>query len=278
MAGDAHAADAAGAQVDIIGHIVDHKYLELPFIDSHHLLAGRLDLPTLSGLSELVGTDLGLTRHVVIMWVAGILLFALLASAFRGGKRGRLANFFESIVIFIRDEVVIPNMGDAGRAFMPFFLTLFFFILFCNLLGLFPYSATATGNINVTAGLALCTFAVTQITGIVKNGFFGYLKSIVPSGLPIGVLPIMIPIEIISLFIKPFALCIRLFANMVAGHVVILVFLGLIVMLQHEAVAVVSIPFATAIYMLEIFIAFVQAFIFTLLSAIFIGMAAHPDH
>jgi F-type H+-transporting ATPase subunit a len=273
MAGDAHAADAAGAQIDIIGHITDHNYLELPFVDPNHLLAGRIELPQF----EIYGIDMSITRHVAMMWLAGLLLFILLKSAF-SGNRGRLANFFESIVVFIRDEVVLPNMGEAGRPYMPFFLTIFFFILFCNLLGLFPYSATATSNINVTAGLALCTFAVTQVTGVVKNGLFGYLKSFVPGGIPSWVLPILIPIEIVSLFIKPFALCVRLFANMVAGHVVILVFLGLIIMLGHVAVASISIPFATAIYLLEIFIAFVQAFIFTLLSAIFIGMAAHPDH
>ena len=273
MAGDAHAAGAAGGQVDIIGHIVDHDYLELPFIDPHHMLAGKLELPQF----ELFGIDMSITRHVAVMWLAGLLLFILLKAAF-SGKRGRLANFFETLVVFIRDEVVLPNMGEAGRPFMPFFLTIFFFILFCNLLGLFPYSATATGNVNVTAGLALCTFVVTQGTGIVKNGLFGFLRSFAPSGVPWPVLLILVPIEIVSAFIKPFALTVRLFANMVAGHVVILVFLGLIVMLGHVAVAAISIPLATAIYVFEIFIAFVQAFIFTLLSAIFIGMAAHPDH
>lgn len=274
MAGDVHTAEAADSQIDIVGHITDHNYLELPFVDPHHLLAGKLSLPQF----ELFGIDLSITRHIALMWVAGILLFLLLKSAFRRGKRGRLTNFFEAIAVFIRDEVVMPNMGAAGRPFMPFFLTIFFFILFCNLLGLFPYSATATGNVNVTAGLAICTFLITQGMGIAQNGFLGYCKSFVPGGIPAWVLPILVPIEIVSAFIKPFALCIRLFANMVAGHVVILVFLGLVVILQHEAVAVLAVPFAAAVYLLEIFIAFVQAFIFTLLSAIFIGMAAHPDH
>ena len=220
------AGGATGGQVDIIGHILDSNYLELPFIDPHHLLAGKLELPEF----ELFGVDMSITRHVVVMWLAGLLLFVLLKMAF-SGRRGRLANFFETLVIYIRDEVVIPNMGEAGRAFMPFFLTVFFFILFCNLLGLFPYSATATGNINVTAGLALVTFVVTQLTGIAKNGFGGFLKSFVPSGVPSWVLPMLVPIEVLSAFIKPFALTVRLFANMVAGHVVILVFLGLIIML-----------------------------------------------
>ena len=161
---------------------------------------------------------------------------------------------------------------------MPFFLTVFFFILFCNLIGLIPYSATPTGNISVTAALALCTFVVVQVAGIANNGLFGYFKSLVPSGMPLWLLPMMVPIEILGLFSKPFALCIRLFANMIAGHVAILVFLGLIIMLQNYLIAPFSVGFAAAIYLLEIFIAFIQAFIFTLLSALFISMAAHPDH
>ena len=114
--------------------------------------------------------------------------------------------------------------------------------------------------------------------GIANNGFFGYIKSLIPSNVPTGLLLILIPVEIISLFVKPFALCIRLFANMTGGHVAILVFLGLIIILQNVWVAIGAVPFAVAIYMLEIFIGFIQAFVFTLLSAVFISMAAHPDH
>jgi len=191
---------------------------------------------------------------------------------------GGLANFFEAIVVFLRDEVITPIMGEDGRRYLPYLLTVFFFILFCNLLGLIPYSATATGNISVTAGLALCTFVLTQAAGIANNGFFGYCKSLVPGGIPWWLLPIMIPVELVSLFAKPFALCIRLFANMFAGHMVILVFLGLIIMLKSYLIAPFSVAFAVAIYMLEIFVSAVQAFIFTLLSALFISMAAHPDH
>ena len=281
MAGDTDAAEAANAQVDIIGHVLDQNYLELPFVDSHHLLAGKLALPSIPPF-ELGGVvvDLSITRHIAIMWVASLLLIFLMIRSFRkpSAVPTGLANLFEVIVVFIRDEVVLPNMGEHGRKYMPFFLTVFFFILFCNLIGLFPYSATATGNISVTAALALCTFAVTQITGIVNNGFIGYCRSLIPSGMPAWLLPIMIPIEIMGLLSKPFALAIRLFANMIAGHVAILVFLGLIIMMKMWYLAFVSVPLAAALYLLEIFIAFVQAFIFTLLSALFINMAAHPDH
>jgi F-type H+-transporting ATPase subunit a len=146
------------------------------------------------------------------------------------------------------------------------------------MLGMVPYTATATGNISVTAALALISFTVTQGAGMVNNGFFGHWKNLVPSGLPAPLLIIMIPIEIIGMLAKPFALCIRLFANMIAGHIAILVFLGLIIMLKSYLVAPASIALASALYMLEIFIGFVQAFIFTLLTALFVSMAAHPDH
>ena len=281
MAGEAHAAEAADRQVDIIGHILPNKdeignYIELPLVDPDHLLAGKIYLPEF----ELFGIDLSITNHIVMMWVAAALLIVLMLTAFRGTGLvpSGLANLFEAIVVFIRDVVVEPVMGEHGRVYLPYLLTAFFFILFCNLLGLVPYSATATGNISVTAALALCTFAITQVSGIVNNGLFGYCKSLVPSGIPLWLLPIMIPVELISLLAKPFALCIRLFANMVAGHVAILVFLGLIIMLQSFYVAPFSVVFAAALYLLEIFIAFIQAFIFTLLSALFISMAAHPDH
>ena len=276
MAGETQAADAANAQVDIIGHILDSPYIELPFVNFDHLLAGEVPLPSL----ELFGIDLSITRHVVIMWVASILLIVLMLRAFRKPRTvpSGLANFFEAIVLFLRDEVVLPIMGEDGKKYLPFLLTLFFFILFCNLLGLVPYSATATGNISVTAGLALCSFLVMLGAGIANNGLFGYFKSLIPSGVPPVLLIILIPVELIGLLVKPFALCVRLFANMTGGHVAILVFLGLISILQSEWIAIGSVPFAVAIYMLEIFVGFVQAFVFTLLSTVFISMAAHPDH
>ena len=276
MAGETQAADAANAQVDIIGHILDSPYIELPFVNFDHLLAGEVSLPSL----ELFGIDLSITRHVVIMWVASILLIVLMLRAFRKPRTvpSGLANFFEAIVLFLRDEVVLPIMGEDGKKYLPFLLTLFFFILFCNLLGLVPYSATATGNISVTAGLALCSFLVMIGAGIANNGLFGYFKSLIPSGVPPVLLVILIPVELIGLLVKPFALCVRLFANMTGGHVAILVFLGLISILQSEWIAIGSVPFAVAIYMLEIFVGFVQAFVFTLLSTVFISMAAHPDH
>ena len=275
---------ASGTQPDIIGHIMDSNVLELPFInftDSHTIVADTLSLPTIPSFNVAgVEIDMSITKHVAIMWVASILLITMMLKAFRKPKDvpSGLANFFEAIVLFLRDEVVIPIMGEHRKKYLPFLLTIFFFILFCNLLGLIPYSATATGNISVTAGLAICSFLVMLGAGIANNGFFGYFKSLIPSGVPPALLIILIPVELISLFVKPFALCVRLFANMTGGHVAILVFLGLIIIMQNEWIAIGAIPFAAAIYLLEIFVGFVQAFVFTLLSTVFIGMAAHPDH
>lgn len=269
------AANADG-QVDVIGHILDHHSLEVPFINAQHIFDGHIELPHI----ELFGLDMSITRHVVMMWIASILLITTMMASF---SRPRfvptgLANFLETIVVFLREEVITPIMGDHGKAYTPFLLTIFFFILYCNLLGLIPYSATATGNISVTLALALISFVVTQGAGMVNNGFFGHWKNIVPSGLPAPLLIIMIPIEIIGMIAKPFALCIRLFANMIAGHIAILVFLGLIMMLQSYWIAPASVALATALYMLEIFIGFAHAFIFTVLTTLFVSMAAHPDH
>ena len=226
--------------------------------------------------------DMSITTHVLMLWIAGILLTLLFWFKFRkydGNPKGFLSGALETIVLFIRDEIAIPNMGKSlGLAMTPFLCTMFFFILTLNLLGLIPIFATATGNINVTAGMAIVTFLLTQLYGIKKNGLGGYLSHLVPSGVPVFLLPIMIPIEIMGLFTKPFALAMRLFANMVAGHTVIYALIGLIIVLGYWAVSFVSIPMAVAINFLELFVAFLQAFIFTMLSALFIGMSAHGGH
>jgi len=152
--------------------------------------------------------------------------------------------------------------------------------LTCNLLGLVPGMATATGNISVTAGLALMAFFMIQLGGIREYGVIQHFKNLVPHGLPIWLVPIMFALELLSTFIKPFALCIRLFANMMAGHVVILAFISLIFILSEfwYAVAPLSVAFSLFVYLLEILVAFLQAYIFTMLTAQFIGMSVHPAH
>jgi F-type H+-transporting ATPase subunit a len=183
-------------------------------------------------------------------------------------------------MLFIRDEIARKAMGPGGDRFVGYLMTTFFFILTCNLLGLVPGMSTATGNISVTAALALIAFAVIQGAGIKEFGLVGHYKNLVPSGIPMWLLPIMIPIEFLGMLIKPFALAIRLFANMMAGHVVILALISLIFILKD--VWYVAAPFAVAftlfMNLLELLVAALQAYIFTMLTAQFIGMSVHPAH
>jgi F-type H+-transporting ATPase subunit a len=225
------------------------------------------------------------TKHVIMMWIASALLLLVVLGAARRRSlvpRG-LYNFVELLVAFVRNELAVPNIGkENADRFLPYLLTAFFFILFVNLFGLLPFAGTATANINVTVCLALFTFLVTQYAAIRSMGLGGYLGHLT-GGVPKSLWPlwiIMIPVEFLGLFTKPFALTVRLFANMVAGHFVILALLGLIFAISVW-VAPVSIGLALAIFMLELFVAFVQAYIFTMLSSLFIGAAfAHhgDDH
>jgi F-type H+-transporting ATPase subunit a len=190
----------------------------------------------------------------------------------------------EGLVLFIRDDIAVQNIGHDGRKFVPLLCSFFFFILIAALFGLLPFSATSTGNISVTMGLAVISFAAMQYAGISKYGVVHHFTGMIPPGLPIWLVPIMIPVEIVGLFTKPMALMIRLFANMLAGHMVITTLLMLIPIMAgiHFAFGAVTIPIslglALFVMLLEVLVAFIQAYIFTLLSAIFIGMFAHPAH
>jgi F-type H+-transporting ATPase subunit a len=229
---------------------------------------------------QVFGIDFSITKHLVMMWVASALLVIIFHFAFRHPRqvpRG-LANLLEAIIVFLRDEVVLPNMGEAGKPYLPYLLTVFFFILFCNLLGLIPYSATATGNVTVTAALAAISLIMIQVGGIKEHGVKHHLQNLVPPGIPVWLLPIMIPVEIMGQFTKPFALCIRLFANMTAGHIVIYSFLGLIFVFKSIWIAPLSVGFALFISLLELFIALLQAYVFTMLTSLFMGMSIHPQH
>jgi F-type H+-transporting ATPase subunit a len=216
------------------------------------------------------------------MWVVTLILIILLSSVAKSYRKSLvprgLTNFFEIIIVFIRDDIVKSTIGYGYERFLPYLLTIFFFILFSNFIGLVPFSATVTSNIAVTATLAGFTFFATQIGGIMHHGFFGYFKGLLPQGMPVALLPLIIIVEILGLFTKPFALCIRLFANMTAGHVVIFSLIGLIFIMQTPFVAPVSVGFALFIYLLEILVALIQAYIFTMLSSLFISMAVHQEH
>lgn len=228
-----------------------------------------------------VTIDLSISAKILMLIVAGVVMILFFGYAAASNRKRKhptgLGNFVEMMMVFVRDDVVIPSMGKDGVKFLPFFFTLFFFILFINFIGLVPGMSTGTSSVSVTAGLAIITFFMTQIHGIKHNGFFGYFKGLIPPGVPVFVLPIMIIIEFLGLLTKPFALAIRLFANMTAGHIVIYALIGLIFMLGY-AVIPVSIAFSLFIYVLEILVAVLQAYIFTMLSALFIGMGIHQDH
>ncbi len=249
--------EALGADF-IMQHILDHPIIHLHFM----------------------GFDLSITKHVVMLWIASAILVATLTVAFRRPKlvpKG-LSNFFESIILYLESEVMRPYLGSDSRKYAPYLLTAFFFILVCNLLGLVPGSATATGDISVTIAMATLTFIVVQLAGIRNNGFFGYIKGLIPPGLPVFILPIMVPVEIIGLFTKHVALAIRLFANMVAGHVVIFALLLIIFTFKSWLVGGITLAGILFVSLLEILIGLIQAYIFTILSSVFIGMAVHQDH
>lgn len=260
---------------DIIEKVVDHNYVDFYFL-------GKLHLPKfppvhIGGMT----IDFSITKSLFMMIVSSVILIFVLMRAVSINTKNRvpkgIGNFIEVIIVFIRDEIVLPNMGKEGLKLLPFFLTVFFFILFANFIGLVPFMAQPTKNINVTTGLALITFFTTQIMGMKKNGVFGYFKGLVPHGVPAFVLPIMIVVEFIGLFTKPFALLMRLFANITAGSIIVLSLIGLIFIMKWAG-AVIAIPFALFIYCLEIFVALLQAYIFTMLSTIFINMAMHQEH
>ena len=238
----------------------------------HHLV----DSPTVFGLDL---SRIGITKHVIFMWIAAAILIVLLSTAARqkGLVPRGFRNFLEPILLFLRDEVAVPNLHDKADRYLPFLWTVFFFILSCNLLGLVPGGATATGNLSVTAGLALISFVLIHFVGIRENGLLGYLGSIVPP-VPWWLWPILLVVEIVGLVAKPFALAVRLWANMTGGHVIILVLMGFIFLFKSWFIVPVSVVGSAAIYFLEMFVAVLQAYVFTFLTAVFMGMAAHPHH
>jgi F-type H+-transporting ATPase subunit a len=248
----------------------------------HHIL----DHP-LRKMFMLGDIPVNLTKHLVTMWIVSGLLIALFLFLRYGaaGLTRRLRLLVEAIVLYVRDEVVLPTLGEAGRQYLHYFLTLFFFILACNLIGMIPGMSTATGNFTVTATLSICTFILIHFAGIREQGFVHYAKSIVPSGVPGWLLPIIVPIELIGFFTKTFSLAIRLFMNMIAGHIVILAFVGIIFILaglspvMGWSAAPFSVGLALFVYLLELLIVVpLQAFIFTFLTALFVGQAVRPEH
>jgi F-type H+-transporting ATPase subunit a len=234
------------------------------------------------------------TKHVVFLFLAAFLVFLTMRLAGRSLERQRaherapkgFANAIEAMVVFVRNDIAIANIGHEGARFAPYIMALFFLILYSNLMGLLPHAATPTGNLAVTGGLALMTLLVVEIGGMVKLGPKGYLHTIFPSvpGMSgagaVALSVAMAPIEIIGKLVKPFALAVRLFGNMTAGHFVILSLFGVIFLFGNLhgwnwGIGLVTTVLVVGIMLLEIFVAFLQAYVFALLSAVFIGLMQH---
>lgn len=246
----------------------------------------------------------GISKHVIGIFIVGLLLlltFIPFGSALARDyvPRGRFVNLFETILLFIRDEVSRPFLGKEGDKFLPVLWTFFFFILYCNLLGLFPIlplpviggdghshlswsTVTPTGQIWVTGTLAMIAALWWHGHGIREQGLIAYIKNIVPGGLPGWLILPMFAIEIFSHIIKPAALMLRLWANMMGGHAVLYAMLGLIFLFGATTlgplVMGISVGMSVAVYVLELFVAFLQAYVFTFLVTVFLGASVHPDH
>ena len=225
--------------------------------------------------------NISITKNVASLMLSVIILFSVFFSVAAGYKKRKgaapagIQSFFEPIIVFIRDEIAIPNIGKKHEKFLPYLLTVFFFIWFNNMLGLMPGGANLTGNIAVTFSLALITLLITIFSGN-KDYWIHILWT---PGIPLWLRPIMIPVELVGIVSKPFSLMVRLFANITAGHVIILSLLGLIFIFKSAVVGVAATMFASVMSLLELFVALLQAYVFTLLSAMYFGQAvAEHEH
>lgn len=291
---EGHGAPAHGAEggapdlgSTLMHHIVDAPEIEGPLGMAWHLPEWEpLHLGPLA-------VNLSPTKHVVFLLLAAVICGVVFLLVGRTARRrgvheapSGFANAIEAMVLYFRDEVVRKNIGEGADRYTSYILTLFFFILTMNLLGLVPWGASATGNISVTATLAILTFLVVEVSGFRALGPAGYARTIffVPKGIPGWMKPVMllvmIPVELVSKLTKPFALAVRLFANMTAGHTLIFSLLGLIFIFAELtfgrwAVAGASVTATTLMMVLELFVAFLQAYIFAMLTAVFIGLIRH---
>ncbi|GAB3929173.1 F0F1 ATP synthase subunit A [Larkinella terrae] len=231
--------------------------------------------------------DFSITKNVASLLLSAVLLIVVFFSVQKGYEKNRgkapkgLQSFLEPVILFVRDEIAKPNIGPKYGKYLPFLLTLFFFILFNNLLGLVPGGANLTGNIAITMTLAVITFLIVNLSG--NKHYWAHLFK--PTGVPVALLPIMIPVEIVGVFMKPFSLMVRLFANITAGHIIILSLLGLIFIANDLGgtgmgwgVSPLIVAFSLFMNLIELLVAFLQAFIFTLLASMYIGSAIEDHH
>ena len=272
----------AGHSESPLSHVIDHPTIEIPWFSRPNFELA-IELPKIG--------DLQITRFMVMEVIAGLLMIAVLIPVVRHiartyVSRGWFVNMFEAMILFIRDDVARPSIGGHGAdRFLPYLWTVFFFVLFNNLLGIIPGGASATGNINVTAVLAVMTLLTVTTAGMREMGVVGFWVGMVPHlDVPGWMRPalwvLMFVIEIAGLFIRHIVLSVRLFANMFAGHVVLSVILGFILATWGSYLLALVLPASITgvilLSVLELFVAFLQAYIFTFLSALFIGSAVHP--
>jgi F-type H+-transporting ATPase subunit a len=303
-----HAADAAAAEGFNAGEVI-----------IEHVANSPIDHPLIH-LPPILGIDLSVTKHVFMLWlIAGTILLVLALTSRRMLSRDRpvpsgFGSFLEFVIEFVRDSIVLPAVGSKWvNAYTPFLLTLGLFILVANVFGLVPLfdvlallnhtvlhlpedsfftqithgGVTATGNFNVTAGLATISFFAIIIAGVRAHGFAGHWKNMVPHGIPKAMVPFLIVIETMGMFVRPFALTMRLAANMAGGHIAILAILSFVFIFAEQYSSSLvgmgigfgfSLPLAGAMSLLEVIVVGVQAYVFTLLTATFIGMAIHAHH
>lgn len=276
-----------------IGEMVLHHTADAWTIDLEPITT--IHLPRFADI-HVGGMTLNLspTKHVVFMILAAVLVALTMWIAARAIDRHRrngtapkgFANAVEAMVLYVRNDIAIANIGHDGAKFAPFILTIFFFVLYANLLGLLPWGSSATGNLAVTAALAIMVFLTVEIGGMIKLGPKGYLHTIFPQvpglggagGVAMSVA--MAPIEILGKLVKPFALAVRLFGNMTAGHFVILSLFGIIFLfgqlyIWNYGIGIITAALVTGIMMLELIVALLQAYVFALLSSVFIGLMQH---
>jgi len=249
---------------------------------SSNAIVDALDMDAGTEGFQLVLTNLQIFQLAAVLLV--LVAFLGVPGAIRSGRGDVLTRFFAGFALWIRDEMVMPVMGkDLGNKLLPYFLCVFFFILFMNLMGLVPGSATPTASIFVTGALALITLLSMVFGGMFVQGPIAFWKNLVPH-VPLALWPLMFVVELIGLIVKPFALMIRLFANMTGGHLVVLSFMGLIFFFGGMSstvgysVSPVAVGFAVFIMIIEVFVAMLQAYIFTQLSILFIHASVHPEH
>jgi len=254
------------------------------FYDEHHnvveyngykLEHGHITLAS-SGKGVL---DVSITKNVAMLLINATLLMLVFLAVAKGYKKNQgkapsgIQSFFEPIIVFVRDEIVRPNMGHNYEKFLPYLLTLFFFILFGNLLGLLPGAANLTGNIAVTLTLAVLTFILTNVNG--NKGYWGHIFW--TPGVPLPLRIVILPVEIIGIFTKPISLTVRLFVAITAGHIVLLSLISLAFIFQSVTVGFISSLIVLFINLIELLVAGIQAYVFTLFTSLYIGMAT-ADH